>query len=228
MVRVPPAKDLRLAVGERIGEVSACLLRPADARALVVMAHGAGADMRHAFMEAMARRLAARGLATYRFQFPYAEAGRRSPSPAPVLRATIRAALAEAARILPDLPRVAAGKSMGGRMTSLLAAEEGIDARGIVFFGFPLHGAGKTPSTERGEHLGRVAVPMLFLQGTRDKLADLELLRPLLAPLGTRAALHVVDGVDHGFHVLKRSGRDDEAVLDELADACAAFVDGVS
>jgi hypothetical protein len=223
-----PAKELRLAVSERIGEVSARLLHPAGARAVVVLAHGAGADMRHAFMEALAARLAARNLASLRFQFPYAEAGRRSPSPGPVLRATVRAALAEAARLLPGLAVVAAGKSMGGRMSSLLAAEEGLAARGIVFYGFPLHAAGKPPDAERGEHLTRVPVPMLFLQGTRDALADISLLRPLVARLGPRATLHEVEGADHGFHVLKRSGRSDEQVLDELADATAAFVAGLA
>jgi len=221
--RLAPAKDLRFRVSERIGEVSACLLRPAEARAVVVLAHGAGADMRHAFMASLAARLAARGLASLRFQFPYAEAGRRSPSPGPVLRATVRAALAEAARLLPGLAVVAAGKSMGGRMASLLAAEGGLAARGIVFYGFPLHAAGKPPDAERGEHLARVPVPMLFLQGTRDALADLTLLGPLVARLGKRAALHEIAGADHGFHVLKRSGRTDEDVLDELADATAAF-----
>jgi predicted alpha/beta-hydrolase family hydrolase len=220
--------DSRLHVGERLGDVSARLVRPPDARALLVLAHGAGADMNHAFMEAIAERLARRGIATYRFQFPYAEAGRRSPSPGPVLRATVRAALAAAAEAAPGLPVVAGGKSMGGRMTSLLAADEEVDARGIVFFGFPLHGAGKPPSTERGEHLADVGLPMLFLQGTRDKLADLSLLEPLVAGLGPAAHLHVVEGADHGFHVTKRSGRSDDEVLDELADATRAFVDGLA
>jgi predicted alpha/beta-hydrolase family hydrolase len=221
----PEALDSRFRVGERIGEVSARLLLPRDARALVVLAHGAGADMNHPFMEGIAARLARRGLATFRFQFPYAEAGRRSPSPGPVLRATVRAALAAGAEAAPGLPCVAAGKSMGGRMTSLLAADEEVDALGIVFFGFPLHGAGKPPTIERGEHLAQVGLPMLFLQGTRDKLADLTLLEPLVAKLEPKATLHRVEGADHGFHVPKRSGRSDADVLDELADATRAFVD---
>jgi len=222
---VADAEARKIEVGERAGAVSALLRRPDDARALLVLAHGAGADMRHAFLEGIATRLAARDLATLRFQFPYAEAGRRRPSPGPVLRATVRAALAAAGELAPDLPRVAAGKSMGGRMTSLLAAEEPIDARGIVFFGFPLHAAGKPPSTERGEHLAETTLPLLFLQGTRDKLADLALLEPLAAGLGPRARLHRVEGADHGFHVLKRSGRTDDAVLDELADVTRDFVE---
>lgn len=221
----PETVDSRFRVGERIGEVSARLLLPREARALVVLAHGAGADMNHPFLEGIAARLAHRGLATFRFQFPYAEAGRRSPNPAPVLRATVRAALSAGREAAPGLPLVAAGKSMGGRMTSLLAADEEIDALGIVFFGFPLHGAGTPPSTERGEHLAQVGLPMLFLQGTRDKLADLSLLEPLVAKLEPAATLHTIDGADHGFHVPKRSGRTDEDVLDELADATRAFVD---
>ncbi|MBW2313534.1 MAG: dienelactone hydrolase family protein [Deltaproteobacteria bacterium] len=220
-----PVFDSRFPVDERSGEVSARLVRPADAHALLVLAHGAGADMNHAFMESIARRLADRSLATFRFQFPYTEAGRRGPNPGPVLRATVRAALAAGAGAAPGLPLIAAGKSMGGRMTSLLAADEAIDARGIVFFGFPLHAAGKPPSTERGEHLARVGLPMLFLQGTRDKLADLALLEPLVAGLGAKTTLHRVEGGDHGFHVLKRSGRNDAEVLDELADTTRDFVE---
>jgi predicted alpha/beta-hydrolase family hydrolase len=212
-------------VSERAGDVSALLLRPPDAHTLLVLAHGAGADMHHAFMTSITERLAARGVATFRFQFPYREAGRRGPNPGPVLRATIAAALEAGAAAAPDLPVVAGGKSMGGRMTSLLAAERGIDARGIVFFGFPLHGAGKPPSAERGEHLCETDLPLLFLQGTRDKLADLDLLAPLVAKLGPRATLHEVEGADHGFHVLKRSGRSDDEVLDELADATREFVE---
>ncbi len=222
--RPPPVKSARLQVSDRLGEVSTLWLRPSSARAQIVLAHGAGADMNHRFMEGIARALAARELATLRFQFPYTEAGRRAPSPGPVLRATVRAALRHAREREPDLPCFAAGKSMGGRMTSLLAAEEDLPARGIVFFGFPLHAAGK-PSTERGDHLADVGLPMLFLQGTRDKLAELERLAPIVSALGERATLHEVEGADHGFHVLKRSGRSDEEVLEELADATRAFVD---
>jgi predicted alpha/beta-hydrolase family hydrolase len=196
------------------------LVRPDDAHALLVLGHGAGAGMRHAFMEALAQRLAARGVATLRYEFPYMTKGRRAPDRQPVLLATVR----EAAALGRDLglPLYLGGKSMGGRMASLAMAQEPIDGvQGLVFVGFPLHPAGK-PGTDRAAHLDVVAVNMLFVQGTRDKLADLELLRPVLGSL-TRATLHVVEGGDHSFHVLKRSGRTDDEALDEVAGAIAAF-----
>jgi predicted alpha/beta-hydrolase family hydrolase len=200
-------------------------VRPADARALLVLGHGAGTGMRHAFMESLAQRLADRRAATLRYQFPYTEAGSRRPDPQPVLLATVRAAVAAAAREAEDLPRFAGGKSMGGRMTSLAASREPLDGvRGLVFVGFPLHPAGK-PATERGDHLDAVDLPMLFLQGTRDALADLDYLRPVTARLGGRAMVHEVDDADHAFHVRKRSGRDDDAVLDELASTAAAWME---
>jgi len=181
--------------------------------------------MRHAFMEAMAERLFDAGVATFRYQFPYMEQGRRSPNPRPVLVKTVRTAVAEAARLAPDLALYAGGKSMGGRMTSTAAAGEPLPGvRGLIFLGFPLHGAGKPPSAERGAHLADVGLPMLFLQGTRDSLARLDLLRPLLAEVKPEPQLHVVDGADHGFHVLKRSGRSDEEVLDELALTIRSWV----
>ncbi len=201
------------------GEVSALLLRPPEARCLLVFGHGAGAGMRHAFMEKMSQRLAARRIATFRYQFPYMEQGRRRPDHRNVLLEAVRSSVAAAGEAAPELPLLAGGKSMGGRMTSGAAAVEVLEGvRGLVFFGFPLHPAGK-PGTERGDHLEDVGVRMLFLQGTRDKLADLELLRPVCAALGERATLHVVAGGDHSFHVLKRSGRTVSEVLDELADA---------
>jgi len=209
---------LRFEASERAGEVSALLLRPPRARLLLVLAHGAGAGMRHAFLESVAERLAARRIASFRHQFPYTEQGRRAPNPPAVLIATVRAAVDAAAKAAPDLPLLAGGKSMGGRMTSLAASAAALPGvRGLVFLGFPLHAAGR-PSRERGAHLADVGLPMLFLQGTRDKLADLDLLRPLCADLGPRATLHVVDGGDHSFHVPKRSGRSDADALDELAD----------
>jgi uncharacterized protein len=205
------------------GEVSALLLRPAAARSLLVFAHGAGAGMRHRFMGAMSAALAKVGIATFRYQFPYQEAGGRRPDPRPILLATVRAAVAAATAAAPDLPLLAGGKSMGGRMTSLAAAEAPLAvARGLVFFGFPLHPAGR-PSVERGAHLTEVGVPMLFLQGERDQLADLDLLRPICAGLGERATLHVIPTADHSFHVLKRSGRTDAEVIAELAATTAAF-----
>lgn len=203
------------------GEVSALLLRPADARCLLIFGHGAGAGMRHTFMETMSERLAARRIATFRYQFPYMEQGRRRPDHRNILLKTVRSAVGAAAEAAPDLPLLAGGKSMGGRITSGAAAVEALSGvAGLVFFGFPLHPAGK-PGTERGEHLAQVKVPMLFLQGTRDKLADLELLRPICSALGDRVTLHVVEGGDHSFHVLKRSGRTFSEVLDEIADAVA-------
>ena len=204
-------------------EVSALLLRPADARWLLAFAHGAGAGMRHRFMAAMSAALAGVGIATFRYQFPYMEKNGRRPDPRATLVATVRAALAEARQSAPDLPLLAGGKSMGGRMTSLAAAEAPLEGvRGLVLFGFPLHAAGR-PSAERGEHLAGVGVPMLFLQGERDQLADLDLLRPLCAGLGERATLHVVPAADHSFHVLKRSGRTDAEVIAGLAATTAAF-----
>ncbi len=180
--------------------------------------------MRHAFMDAVARRLAGRGVATLRYQFPYMENGGRRPDPRPILLATVRAAVATARARTPDLPLFAGGKSMGGRMTSMAAAATPLqDVRGIVFLGFPLHPAGR-PSSDRAVHLADVTIPMLFLNGTRDKLAELELLEPVCDHLGSFARLRVVDAADHSFGVLKRSGRTDDEVLDELADATGAFV----
>ncbi len=197
MAKDPSTIELRFVATEKAGEVSALLARPEGAPCLFVLGHGAGAGMRHAFMEAIAARLAARGIATFRYQFPYMERGRGGPDPQPVLLSTVRAAVLAAARAAPDLPLLAGGKSMGGRMTSMTAAESELDGvRGLVFFGFPLHAAGR-PSAGRADHLENVRVPMLFLQGTRDKLAELDLLRPVCARLGGRASLHVVEGGDH-------------------------------
>ncbi len=221
---VPAPTALDFEVTPETGRVSALLEQPSDAHALLVLAHGAGAGMRHAFMEALTGRLAERGVATLRYQFPYIEGERRrGPNPRRILLATVRAALAKASGVLGDLPLFAGGKSMGGRMTSLAESEEAWPGlRGIVFVGFPLHPAGR-PGTERGEHLASVKVPMLFLQGTRDKLAEPELLAPVCAGLGARAELRRIEGADHSFHVLKRSGRTDPEVLGELADYVAAF-----
>lgn len=216
-------RKIRFQASRSAGEVSALLLRPSAARWLAVLVHGAGAGMRHPFMAALAERLAGRGVATFRYQFPYMERGSRRPDPRPLLLATVRSAVAAAMAAEPGLPLLAGGKSMGGRMTSGAAAAEPLPGvRGLVFFGFPLHPAGR-PATERGDHLARVEVPMLLLQGERDSLADLALLRPLVAGLGERATLHEVAAADHSFHVLKRSGRNDGEVLDELADATAAW-----
>ena len=221
-------EDRRIAIPEFDTTVSAILRRPARPKALYVLAHGAGADMRHVFMEAIAARLATRGVATLRYQFPYTEAKSRRIDPEPKLLAAVRAAVAAGREAAGDLPLIAGGKSMGGRMTSRAAAAAPLDGvRGIAFLGFPLHPAGQ-PGTKRADHLEQVRTPLLFLNGTRDTLADLTLLTPIVARLGARATLHVVDGADHGFHVLKRSGRDDDAVLDELADTVATWAGGLA
>jgi predicted alpha/beta-hydrolase family hydrolase len=204
--------------------VAALLLRPPGARCLYVFAHGAGAGMQHRFMAAASARLAACGIASLRYQFPYMEAGGRRPDSRATLLATVRAAIRAAAGAAPDLPLLAGGKSMGGRMTSQAAAEAPLPGvRGLVFFGFPLHPAGR-PSTERAAHLEAVRLPMLFLQGERDRLADLDLLRPVCAGLA-RATLHVVPDADHGFHVPKRSGRTDDEILAELARTVAQWAE---
>jgi uncharacterized protein len=203
----------------RIGDVSGLLLRPEGARLVYVLAHGAGAGMRHPFLESIAQRLAERGVATLRYQFPYMERRASRPDPPAVAAATVRAAVAEAARAAPGLPLVAGGRSFGGRMTSTAQAGEPLPGvRGLVFLGFPLHPPGR-PGDQRAEHLAAVQVPMLFLQGTRDDFADLKLLKPVVKRLGERATLHLVEGGDHSFHVLKKSGRTDTDVMGELVGA---------
>jgi uncharacterized protein len=205
------------------GAVQALCMTPVDATAGYVFAHGAGAGMDHAFMEALAAELAQRRVATLRFQFPYMEQGSKRPDTPAVAQAAVRAAVAEAHRQWPALPLFAGGKSFGGRMTSLAQAALPLDGvRGLVFVGFPLHLAGK-PSVTRAVHLAQVQVPMLFLQGTRDALADLTLLREVLAPLEDRATLALEDDADHAFHVRVRSGRTDAQVLASLADTMAAW-----
>ncbi len=205
------------------GEVSSILLRPSAANWLLVLGHGAGAGMRHPFMTAIARDLAAEKIATFRYQFPYMENRRKAPDRPPTLTATVAAATQAAHAAAPELPLLAGGKSMGGRMTSTAASENLIpEVRGLVFFGFPLHPP-KQPATKRGDHLAKVTQPMLFLQGTRDDLADLKLLKPICKKLGTRATLHIIDGADHSFHVLKSSGKSDSEILRELAHTTAEW-----
>jgi len=211
------ATELRFSVAETSGEVSALLVRPPDARLLYVLAHGAGAGMRHPFLESIAQRLAERGIATLRYQFPYMERRAGRPDPPAVAAATVRAAVTEAARAAPGLPLVAGGKSFGGRMTSTAQAEAPLPGvRGLVFLGFPLHPPGK-PGDKRAEHLEGVQIPMLFLQGDRDEFADLTLLRPVVKRLGERATLHLIQGGDHSFKVLKSTGRTADQVMNELA-----------
>ncbi len=216
------AQKLTIEVGKSV-TVSALLTRPRAARACYVFAHGAGAGMAHAFMTEAAEGLAARGIATLRYQFPYMEKGGKRPDPPTVAQSAVRAAVAEAARAFPSLPLIAGGKSFGGRMTSQAQAKAPLPGVvGLAFFGFPLHAAGK-PSSERADHLGDVRVPVLFLQGSADKLAEIDLLKPVLNKLGARATLHLVNGADHSFHVPKRSGRSDREVIAEILDAFAAW-----
>ena len=209
--------------------VSALLDRPGNARAVVVLAHGAGGGMRHPLMGAIAHAFADRGVATLRYQFPYSEAGRRRVDPPAIAHATVRAAIAEAARRIPGLPVFAGGKSYGGRMTSPAAALMPLaGVRGIVFLGFPLHPPGKPDAAdERGAHLSGVTGPTLFRQGTHDEFADLDLLKPLAKRLGKRARLHLIADANHSFKVPAKSGRKDGDVRGELADVTAGWIDEI-
>jgi predicted alpha/beta-hydrolase family hydrolase len=205
-------------------EVSGLLQAPSNARACCVLAHGAGAGMAHPFMASVADGLQERGIATLRYQFPYMERGSKRPDSPKLAQATVRAAVAEAARRIPETALFAGGKSFGGRMSSQAQAAAPLpQVRGLVFLGFPLHAAGQ-PSDERGAHLFDVRVPMLFLQGTRDELASLELLEPLVARLGASARLQLFEDADHSFHVPARSGRKDAEVRAGLLDIAAEWM----
>ena len=219
------AQALTIAVDAAGTAVSALLQSPPAARALYVFAHGAGAGMTHPFMAAFANGLAERSIATLRYQFPSMEKGVRRPDPPAIAHAAVRAAVAAAADAAPGLPLVAGGKSFGGRMTSQAQAAGPLpNVRGLVFVGFPLHPAGK-PADDRAQHLQQVALPMLFLQGSRDELADFALLRPVLDRLGERATLAVFDEADHSFHVPARSGRRDADVRGDMLDATARWIE---
>jgi predicted alpha/beta-hydrolase family hydrolase len=204
--------------------VSALLEAPAAPRALYVFAHGAGAGMTHPFMADVARGLAERGIATFRYQFPYMERASKRPDPPTIAHAAVRAAIGEASHALPGVALYAGGKSFGGRMTSQAQATAPLPGvRGLAFVGFPLHPAGK-PSVERANHLFEVMVPMLFLQGTGDTLAEPPLLQPVIDKLGGRATLVTFEHADHSFHVPARSGRTDREVMDAMLDAMAAWM----
>lgn len=210
------AQEMKFLATPEKGEVSALLIRPPDASHLLVLGHGASTNMRHATLQTISERMADAGIATFRYNFPYTEHGKGRDSQG-VCTATVRSAVAAAHRAAPDLPLLAGGHSFGGRMTSTAASEAPLDpVRGLVFFAFPLHQPGR-PETKRADHLSAVTVPMLFLSGTRDELADLSLLRPVCKKLGRRATLHLLDTADHGFRVLKRSRKSDEDVFVEMA-----------
>jgi predicted alpha/beta-hydrolase family hydrolase len=218
------AERIRFAVTDGI-TVSGLLQAPPNKRSCLVLAHGAGAGMTHPSLASTAEELAERGIATLRYQFPYMEQGGKRPDPPMLAHATVRAAVAEAARLLPKLPLFAGGRSFGGRMTSqaqAISPQPGV--QGLVFFAFPLHPAGR-PSRERGDHLAQVKVPMLFLQGTRDALAVLEELEPVCAALGDKATLRLFEEADHSFHVPARTGRKDAEVRSEMLDAVSAWID---
>jgi predicted alpha/beta-hydrolase family hydrolase len=217
------AKRLAITVDET-HRVSALFQLPPESAACFVLAHGAGAGMEHASMTAIATDLAERNIATLRFQFPYMERRSRRPDPPPICHATVRAAVAEASRLAPGLPLFAGGRSFGGRMTSQAQAIEPLPrVKGLAFLGFPLHPAGK-PSVERAAHLREVKIPMLFLQGTRDELASLDLLQPVIDELGARATLKLLQDADHSFHVRASTGRKDPEVRTEMLDALVRWI----
>jgi predicted alpha/beta-hydrolase family hydrolase len=205
-------------------DISMLWLSPAAPNAVLVLAHGAGAGMSHKSMEAVATGLAERGIATLRFNFPYMERGSKRPDSPPVAHAAVRLAVAEASEIAPGVRLFAGGKSFGGRMTSQAQAIEPLpNVLGLVFFGFPLHPAGK-PGSDRADHLTNVELPMLFLQGTRDSLAELDLLEVVVEDLRPRASLVLAEGADHSFHVPAKSGRTDAKVLDEILDSAREWM----
>lgn len=218
--------ELRIPIGDE--SVSALLIRPEDAKALYVFAHGAGAGMTHKSMASNAEGLAERGIATLRYQFPYMEKGSKRPDPPRIAHAAVRAAAAEAVKLAPGLSLFAGGRSFGGRMTSQTQANSPLPGvRGLAFLGFPLHPAGK-PGIERAEHLSRVQVPMLFVSGARDALAELNLLKSVVETLGDRATLHVIAEADHSLKVAARSGRTSAEAEAEALDAMAEWMIGLS
>jgi predicted alpha/beta-hydrolase family hydrolase len=221
----PEAGTLSIPIAEG-RSVSGLMVKPPAPHACLVLAHGAGAGMTHPFMTSVAAGLGERGVATLRYQFPYMERGSRRPDPPRIAQETVRAAVAEAGRLVPG-PLFAGGKSFGGRMTSQAQAESPLPGvRGLIFLGFPLHPPGRA-SDERGAHLSEVHVPMLFLQGTRDDFAGLPLLEPLVGRLGAHATLELIDGADHSFHVRARAGRGDAEVLAGMLDVLTAWIERV-
>ena len=220
------AQEINFEATPEQGRVSALLVLPDHARVLLVIGHGASSNMRHATLQKIADALFAAGVATLRYNFPYSEQGRGRDSQA-VCIATVRSAVNKAREVAPNLPMLAGGHSFGGRMTTNAAAEAPLEGvRGLVLFSFPLHPPGK-PDTKRAAHLKSVEVPMLFLSGTRDDLALLDLLRPVCASLAEHATLHILDTADHGFGILKRSRTSEESVFDEMARAVREWASGL-
>ncbi|HMQ70453.1 MAG TPA: alpha/beta hydrolase [Ignavibacteria bacterium] len=221
-------KSLRIKISESIGDVSALLYSPSKAKYIIVFAHGAGVGMDHRSMEQFSLALAAQDIATLRFNFPYMESGKKMPDRKPVCTDTISAALEKAVKLCPELPLFAGGKSFGGRMTSTAASEGRLkNVYGIVFFGFPLHAPGK-PSKDRAEHLYKVNIPMLFLQGTRDTLASLDFLKPVTGKLGKKSKLFIIDGADHSFHVPKTNKLNDSDVVNVICKEVKEWMDKVA
>jgi predicted alpha/beta-hydrolase family hydrolase len=218
-------KSLRFEVSKNIGEVSALFYSPPKAQYIMVFAHGAGTGIKNKFMEEVSVSLAQEGITTLRFNFPYMENGKKMPDTKPVCSAAIKAAVEKAAELCPNLPLFAAGKSFGGRMTSTAASLGQLEnIKGIIFFGFPLHAPGK-PSTERAEHLFSVNVPMLFLQGSRDALASLDLLKPVCKKLGSKAELFIIEGADHSFHCSKEYKLKDKDVIELMCKEVKRWMD---
>jgi len=221
-------ENIKFIATKSSGEVSGILSMPDDSECLLLFAHGAGAGMRHNFMERMSANLNENRIGTLRYNFPYVEKKKRAPDPAPVLMETVRSAFRTAGEFSDKIPILAGGKSMGGRMTSMAASENKLDGvEGIIFFGFPLHAPGK-PSDERAVHLYKVNIPMLFLQGTRDKLADLSLLKPVVRKLKDKATLHIFEGADHSFHLSGNTGSNDDQLLKEMAAKVAEWSRAIS
>lgn len=211
------SEKIRFVASKSSGEVSGLVIVPQDMNFFLVFAHGAGAGMEHSFMEEMSYTLSEAGIGTLRYNFPYSEKKKKSPDPAPLLIETVHSAIKKAKDFAKGVPLLAGGKSMGGRMTSMAASMDLVeDIKGIIFFGFPLHSPGK-PSDERALHLFNVKIPMLFLQGSRDNLADLQLLTPVITKLGDKATIHIVDGGDHSFHLPKTNKKTDDNVFKEVA-----------
>jgi uncharacterized protein len=220
-------RNLKFTATKSSGEVSGLLLLPENPKAVLVFAHGAGAPMDHPFMNKSADSLSEEDIGSMRYNFPYTENKSKRINPAPVLMETVRSAVNAVKESAPGIPVFAGGKSMGGRMTSQAAAKSPLnEVKGLIFFGFPLHAPGRE-STERGEHLMDVKIPMLFLQGTRDKLASLDLLKPIILKIGEKAELYEIEGADHSFHMLKSSGKTDEQVIKETARKISSWVDKI-